>query len=226
MKICESWQHVKWQILPVSVRDVLGAVTTTTTIAQSSGVPWDEVSALAACVTALGLVAASIAAFWAGKQVRESERSRHAEMATHMSGRWASEELTAARKALHGRGGRVGIRNSYLAVTRDDGTAEAGDETVHSAAQTIMRFFEDLGVMERQGGLGLSWIQLTMASSVLVYWRGLDLTVIALRRLLDQPTAYENFEDLSYQLAHAKPPKAASRPGRRGRQRRRRAAFA
>jgi hypothetical protein len=203
-----------------SVAAVLVALTvaTTTTIAGnagSGGTDWVEITAIATCVTALGLLAAAAAAFWAGQQVRESERSRNAEMATHMFDEWGRAELAGARDAVH-RAGRAETRRCYSAAW--DGRGSEDEQKVRKAADTIMIFFEELGIMELEGGLGLSWIQLTMGGSVQAYWAALEPSIRDLRLLNDQPTAYENFEVLTYRLSKAPPPKSTRKARRKHQQ--------
>jgi hypothetical protein len=185
------------------------APTTTVPGFSAAGTNWNEVIAIATCVTALGVFGAIAAAWWAGKGVRETEKSRHAEMATHMSSLWSSAELAAARLVLHAGLTRRQIRDSYIATWQ--GSPSTDDQKVYQAADAIANFFEDLGVMELLGGLGLSWIQLTMGSSVLLYWNVLEPSIRAIRELNEQPTAYENFELLSYRLSEARPPKVTRR---------------
>ena len=91
------------------------------------------------------------AAFRAGQQVRESERSRNAEMATHMFDQWGRAELAGARDADHNVGGAE-TRRAYN-VAWDGGGAE-DEQKIRKAADAIMIFFEELGVMELEGGTG------------------------------------------------------------------------
>ena len=177
-----------------------------TTLVQTAGTHWAAgATAVATCITALGLVAATVAAVWAGRQVRESERSRNAEMATRMFDRWGSAELAGAREVIHG-AGKAKTRQAYNAAW--DGGGARYEQKIYKAADAIMIFFEELGVMQIEGGLGLSWIQLTLKSSVLAYWDALEPAIRDLREHNDQRTAYENFEVLAYRLTWFEAPKS------------------
>ena len=78
--------------------------------------------------------------------------------------------------------------------------------------QQIENFFEDLGAMEKLGGLSLIWIRTTMQSVVLDRWELWQVTVEEHRRVASQPTAWENFQGLAVKMA-GHPPKYFRRRG-------------
>jgi hypothetical protein len=151
------------------------------------------ITAVATAITAVGVIFAGLAAVWAGRQVREAERTRHATTAIELASRWEGEPLVASRKLALTYRTKEALRDGYLQAKQDRSDA-------YFILQRLPDFFEDLGVMERMGGLGLEWIRLTLGSAVQDYWRAWQPIVQAVRDA-GQPTMGENFERLAQRLA-------------------------
>jgi hypothetical protein len=151
------------------------------------------ITAVATAITAVGVIFAGLAAVWAGRQVREAERTRHAATAIELASRWEGEPLVTARQHALKYPTKEALRDGYLQAKRD-----RTDE--FHILQRLLDFFEDLGVMERMGGLGLEWIRLTLGTAIRDYWRSWQPTVQAVRDS-GHTTMGENFERLAHRLA-------------------------
>jgi hypothetical protein len=156
------------------------------------------ITAVATAITAVGVIFAGLAAAWAGRQVREAERTRHATAAIEVASRWEGEPLVTSRRRALTYPTKEALRDGYLQAKRD-----RTDE--YFILQRLPDFFEDLGVMERMGGLGLEWIRLTLGSAIRDYWRAWQPVVKAVRDA-GQPTMGENFERLADRLASVDDP--------------------
>ncbi len=165
-------------------------------MAATGGTNWVEVTAIATSVTAAGIVIAAVGAFWAAKQVKESERTRHASMAMEVSSRWSSNELIRARRVLRRHARRGEILTEYIKA-RDRYSPD------YYEIQRLLTFFEDLGALESEGGLSLVWIDKTLRTPVLSYYEAFKPTIDELR--LRQKTAYWWFEELARKLQAFRP---------------------
>jgi hypothetical protein len=156
--------------------------------------------AVGSSVTALGIVAATYAAFWAGKQASESKSSRHASTALETASRWGAPDLIQSRSAVaeYAREGR--LAEKFMA-------ARAVQSDAYYEISRLMDFFEDLAALEMIGGISLDWVCLTMKPSVLEYWETVRYTVDEMRK--DEPEAYVCFECLVQKVRQA---------GKRGKQ--------
>ncbi len=148
----------------------------------------------------LGIVAATYAAFWAGKQASESKSSRHASTALEMASRWGAPDLIQSPSAVaeYAREGR--LAEKFMA-------ARAVQSDAYYEISRLMDFFEDLAALEMIGGISLDWVCLTMKPSVLEYWGTVWYTVDEMRK--DEPEAYVCFECLVQKVRQA---------GKRGKQ--------
>jgi hypothetical protein len=160
----------------------------------ASDIHWTAgITAVATAITAVGVIFAGLAAIWAGRQVREAERTRHATTAIELASRWEGEPLVTARQHVGNYPTKEALRDAYLQAKQDH------DDEFY-ILQKLLDFFEDLGVMERMGGLGLEWIRLTLGTAICDYWTSWQPTVQEVRDR-GHTTMGENFERLAHRLA-------------------------
>ena len=150
------------------------------------------ITALGSAITAVGIVFVGAGAIWTARQVREVQRGRYATAATEIASRWEKQELVEARQLVLGYESREKLCESDLKL-------KVTSDPEYFKMQRLLNFFEDLGVMEKLGGLSREWIELVMGRAVRDYWSTWEPTVMAMRP--GQVTIYENFEGLAHKLA-------------------------
>ena len=163
------------------------------TSAAPPGPTWtDKVTAWATLGTALGVIAAGIAAAYAAKQVAESKRARHADIAVDMSRRWDETGLVSCRQGLREMTPEA-VKNLYV-------DAYAKKDPGYFDMQLLPNFFEDLAVLEKMRIVDLEWIDETLGGATMNYWRQWRLAVEADRVSRQGPKLFENFEKLAEKI--------------------------
>ncbi len=123
----------------------------------------EQVTAIATAVGAVGLLSAITAAIFAGRQVRESERSRHAVMAADFLRRWDEHDLVETRRLI-------------AQYKTPDDLRDALQEFVDSnsvQAYVLYReldYFEQLAALERLGAFDFDLIQLLLGRRLVDRW--------------------------------------------------------
>jgi hypothetical protein len=148
-------------------------------------VNWAEVTAIATCVLAAGLLGGFGAAIFAAMQVREARRSREAQMAAEFFRRWNEEGLVEARRL----------------VARFESGEELTDalrryvETDAPEAYVLYReldYFEQLAALQRVGAFDLELIKLLLGPTLIARWEMWKPAVEAVHGA----GVYPNFEAL------------------------------
>ena len=153
------------------------------------GANWAE------AVTGIGTVVIAAGLVFAGFQVRESRRSRHADLAVDVSERWDHEYLVTVRALLTDLTPEE-LRTLYLDLYK------SRDPEVY-ILQREPNFFEDLGVLQKLRCISLEWIDETLGGLTVERWRLWSPTIETLRSGIsgpEWPRAYSNFERLARKL--------------------------
>lgn len=161
-----------------------------------------DLSALGSMLGGLGVVGAVIGLRNTAGQLREAENARHAAAAAGFSRQWRSKTIQESRRAVGTYRDAEALKLGFL-----DGWDTHSSEFMLFDAE--LNFFEELGVTYKLRGISLEWIRETLGSIVMHRWTIWEPTVLAMR-LKDQPTAYENFENLATTLTRT------ARPTRNG----------
>jgi len=153
------------------------------------GVDWAEVTALATCVLALGLLGGFGAALFAAQQVREVRRSTQAQMASDFFHRWNEEGLVEARRLV----GRFGSSEELAEAMRRYVAEDAPEAYV---LYRELDYFEQLGALEEVGAFDLELIKLLLGSTLVARWEMWKPAVEAAHGA----GVYPNFEALAGKL--------------------------
>jgi hypothetical protein len=153
------------------------------------GVSWTDE------VTTIGTpVIIAVTAFFALRQIRESERSRYAALAADLTRRWDEPPMVASRKAM--------ITHTHeeirdiIAATFEEGTTEAEADSFYTL-QALPNFIETLAAIEYEfGGLSLDFIDRLWGSAIISSWGRWSLTVDFVRDQPNGENAFKNFERL------------------------------
>lgn len=81
---------------------------------------WVEVTAIATSILAIGLVGGFVAAVFTAQQVRESRRSREAQMAAEFFRRWNEDALVEARRMVGRFKSADELRDAFAAYVAAD----------------------------------------------------------------------------------------------------------
>ena len=124
---------------------------------------WTEVNAIATCVLAIGLFGGFGAAAFAAQQVRETRRSREAQMAAEFFRRWNEEPLVEARRLVARFESAEALRDAFAGYVESDAPE----------AYVLYReldFFEQLAALERLGAFDLELIKLLLGRTLIDRW--------------------------------------------------------
>ncbi len=128
-----------------------------------TAVNWEEVTAIATSILAVGLVGGFVAAVFAAQQVREVRKSREAQMAAEFFRRWNEEGLVQARRLVARFKSADELRDAFCAYVADDAPE----------AYVLYReldFFEQLAALESQGAFDLELIKLLLGRLLIERW--------------------------------------------------------
>lgn len=157
---------------------------------QIDGANWAE------ALTGIGTVLIAGGLIFAAYQVRESRKSRHADLAVEISRMWEDKRLVDCRMKVAKLSGSDALHDLYLARYK------AKDPEVF-VLQREPYFFEDLGTLLKMKSISLRWIDETLGGLTIERWNLWEPTVDRIRRGIDGPEwprAYENFELLVRKL--------------------------
>jgi hypothetical protein len=151
-----------------------------------------------AWITAIGTLVIASGVFIAARQVNEAKRATNIDSAVRFSSRWEADELADARIEIDKSNTKEELQQAFFAAM-DNRKPER-----HLFLRELS-FFDDLGAMEKLGGVSLQWIEATMKDMVLERWALWEPTIIELRSRQpqvrgDQPT-YGNFERIVRKLS-------------------------
>ncbi len=124
---------------------------------------WTEVSAIATCVLAIGLLGGFGAAAFAAQQVRETRRSREAQMAAEFFRRWNEEPLVEARRLVGRFKSAAELRDGFAAYV-------ASDAPEAYVLYRELDYFEQLAALERLGAFDLQLIKLLLGRTLIERW--------------------------------------------------------
>jgi hypothetical protein len=155
----------------------------------TTAVDWGEVTAIATCILALGLVGGFIAAAFAAQQVREARRSREAEIAIELFRRWNEEPLVEARRLVARFKSPEELRDAFVAYV-------AADAPEAYVCYRELDFFEQLAALETRGAVEMELITLMRGRALIERW---ELWRPAIHDALG-PGAYPLFERLARKL--------------------------
>jgi hypothetical protein len=113
---------------------------------------WEEVTAIATSLLALGLLGGIAAAVFAAQQVREARRSREAEMAAEFFRRWNEDALVETRRLVARFDSPEQLSDAYAAYA-------AADAPEAYVMYRELDFFEKLAAMESLGAFDLELIE-------------------------------------------------------------------
>lgn len=158
---------------------------------------WEEVTAIATSLLALGLLGGIAAAVFAAQQVREARRSREAQMAAEFFRRWNEDALVQTRRLVARFDSPEQLSDAYAAYA-------AADAPEAYVMYRELDFFEQLAAMESLGAFDLELIKRMLGRTLIERWEmwepAISRThgpgtypmfeglVAKLRRELDQPS--------------------------------------
>jgi hypothetical protein len=154
-----------------------------------TAVNWGEVTAIATCVLAFGLIGGFVAAAFAAQQVREARRSREAQMAAEFFRRWDEDPLVEARRLV----GRFNSAEELRDAFADFVAANAPEAFV---LYRELDFFEQVAALEVRGAFDVDLIKLMLGRTLVDRW---DLWRPALHQV-HGPGVYPLFEGLAAKL--------------------------
>jgi hypothetical protein len=152
-------------------------------------VDWSEVTAIATSILAVGLLGAFGAAIFAAQQVRETRRSREAQMAAEFFRRWNEDALVETRRFVGQFKSADDLRDAFAAYV----AANAPEAYV---LYRELDYFEQLAALESRGVFDLELIKLLLGRTLIERW---ELWRPALRSA-HGPGVYPLFEGLVEKL--------------------------
>jgi hypothetical protein len=148
----------------------------------------EQVTAIATAIGCIGLTSTLVLAVVAGRQVREAQRGRFAQLAADFIRRWNEPDLVETRR---------------LVASFDDGEALARGfhdlmETNSASAYVLLReldFYEQLGALDHVGAFDHELIQLLIGQSAIERWELWQPTIASMG-----DDAYPMFRELVERL--------------------------
>jgi hypothetical protein len=163
----------------------------------------DVIVALATVGSAIANIALTAAALLALRSIGESRRDRNAAAMTDLSQRWDSEHFRGVRDEIQercGLGADAGIqlKDSLIELRRD------GDP-LYRKLLTEPGFLEDLAISIKYGGIYFDIVRDSLGYIVWDRWCLWQQTVADLRTQKNEPTVFEHFEHMAYQIKRELP---------------------
>jgi hypothetical protein len=155
----------------------------------TAAVDWTEVNAIATAILAIGLLGGFGAAAFAAQQVRETRRSREAQIAAEFFRRWNERDLVEARQLVGRFKSPDELREAFVGYVA----------TNASEAYVLYReldFFEQLAALETRGAFDLELIKLLIGPTLIDRW---EMWRPAVEEALGEGV-YPLFEDLAAKL--------------------------
>ncbi len=168
-------------------------------------VNWTEFGAIATAVLAVGLLGGFGAALFAAQQVRETRRSREAQMAAEFFRRWNGEALVETRRLVARFKSPDELRDALVAYV-------AADAPEAYVLYRELDYFEQLAALERWGAFDLELVKLLLGRTLIDRWEMWRPAIHAVHGEAVYPLFRELVEKLSAELgepaAPAPPPSA------------------
>lgn len=149
----------------------------------------EQVTAISTAVLAFGVIGAVAAAVLGAHQVRETRRSRHAQMAADFLRRWNEDALVEARQLIAG----FATSQELTAALQGYVAANAREAYVFYREPD---YFEQLAALERVGAFDFELIKLLVGGILIASW---DKCGPALHAVHGD-TVYPLFRDLATRL--------------------------
>ena len=126
-------------------------------------VDWGEVTAIATCLLAIGLLGGFAAAGFTAQQVREARRSREAQTAAEVFRRWNEDALVETRRLVARFKSPEELRDAMAAYV----AANAPEAYV---LYRELDFFEQLAALEYLGAFDLELVSVMLGRTVIERW--------------------------------------------------------
>jgi hypothetical protein len=123
----------------------------------------DKVTAIATAVSAVALLGAVSAGIFAGQQVREARRGRHAQTALEFLRRWDEDALVESRRLV------AGFRSTQQLADGFRGYIERNDREAYVLYREL-DFFEQLAALERLGAVDFELINMLLGPRLVERW--------------------------------------------------------
>jgi hypothetical protein len=127
----------------------------------------EQVTAIATSVGAFGLLGAIGAAIFAGKQVREAQKTRGAQMAAEFFRRWNDQPLVETRQLIDRLNRKHELGAAFQAYV-DSGAPEA------YVLYRELDYFEQLAALEHRGVFDFELIKLLLGPTLIARWEMWD----------------------------------------------------
>jgi hypothetical protein len=162
--------------------------------------PFANLETLLTLVIAVGGIATGIGAIWTAMLARRQilDQRRFLEEQNERARLTLEFDLLARMEALFESPGFLERRSAAGHVVKgffaEDGTVEAG--TFDRASYDVANFFEEVGYLHRSRVLREESVWHTFGMAARVYWYAYEPTIRKMRREENDPTFYEDFEQL------------------------------
>ena len=129
----------------------------------TAAVDWTEVNAIATAILAVGLLGGFGAAAFAAQQVRETRRSREAQIAAEFFRRWNEVDLVEARRLVGRFKSSDELREAFVGYV-------ATDAPEAYVLYRELDFFEQLAALETRGAFDTELVRLLMGQALVDRW--------------------------------------------------------
>jgi len=150
-----------------------------------AAVDWSEVTAIATCILAVGLLGGFGAAAFAAQQVRETRRSREVQIAADFFRRWSEDALVETRRLVARFKSPEELRDAFAGFV-------AADAPEAYMLYRELDYFEQLAALESRGAFDLELIKLLLGPTLILRWKMWKPAIDALHG----PGAYPLFAGL------------------------------
>ena len=123
----------------------------------------EQVTAIATAIGCIGLTSTLVLAVLAGRQVREAQRGRHAQLAADFIRRWDEPALVETRRLVAEQASGQELAATFAAATADNSMS----------AYVLMReldFYEQLGALDHVGAFDFGLIDALIGNSLVERW--------------------------------------------------------
>ncbi len=131
----------------------------------------------------------------AGKQVKETEKTRYAALAADLTRRWDEELVSNSRRLNSQR-----THDDILEIVKATQGEHAAND--YYTLQALPNFIEGIAAIEDEfGGLSLEFINRLWGGVILRAWGRWEATAVWVRSQPEAGAAYRNFQDLAARLS-------------------------
>jgi hypothetical protein len=152
----------------------------------------DKVTAIATAVSAVALLGAVTAAVFAGQQVRESRRGRHAQTALEFLRRWDEDALVETRRLV------ASFATPQQLAEALRGYIDRNDRDAYVLYREL-DFFEQVAALEYVGALDFDLVKVLLGRRLVERW---DMWRPSIA-VLGPENPYPLFEGLATKMRHA-----------------------